>query len=250
MGYRKQPFGYRMETGKIAIHPEEADLVKMVFNDYLSGATYKALTEKLNATEVRYYPDKPWNINMVDRILKDSRYTGERSFPSIIERKALNAVSRLRAEKATVAPKTEAQKVLRQILGCRVPDDLERSVLFLLNQLIRSPGCICTPSTAHERLESVHEQISRFEEQVNSPDMDEAATAKTAMKIASARYGGIGREEYETERMRRILAKAAPMAELDAVFLKATVSEIRISGNGTISLILKNGQKYKGSDPT
>ena len=37
MGNRKQPFGYRMTLGEITIQPEEADLVRFIFQGYGAG---------------------------------------------------------------------------------------------------------------------------------------------------------------------------------------------------------------------
>ena len=39
MGNRKQPFGYRMTLGEITILPEEAELVRFIFQCYSTGAT-------------------------------------------------------------------------------------------------------------------------------------------------------------------------------------------------------------------
>lgn len=39
MGNRKQPFGYRMTLGEITIQPEEAELVRFIFQGYSTGAT-------------------------------------------------------------------------------------------------------------------------------------------------------------------------------------------------------------------
>ena len=39
MGNRKQPFGYRMTLGEITILPEEAELVRFIFQGYSMGAT-------------------------------------------------------------------------------------------------------------------------------------------------------------------------------------------------------------------
>ena len=39
-GNRKLPFGYRMELGKIAIHPEEVPIVQHIFQQYILGASY------------------------------------------------------------------------------------------------------------------------------------------------------------------------------------------------------------------
>ena len=47
MGNRKQPFGYRMTLGEITILPEEAELVRFIFQGYSMGATLGELTKAL-----------------------------------------------------------------------------------------------------------------------------------------------------------------------------------------------------------
>ena len=71
---RKLPFGYRMELGKIAIHPEEAPIVQHMFQQYILGASYTELVEDLRRRDVPYNQGKLWNKNMVARILENRKY--------------------------------------------------------------------------------------------------------------------------------------------------------------------------------
>ena len=82
MGNRKQPFGYRMTLGEITILPEEAELVRFIFQGYSTGATLGELTKALCRQEIPYYEGRSWNKNMVSRILEDSRYIGLNRFYS------------------------------------------------------------------------------------------------------------------------------------------------------------------------
>ena len=69
MGKRKQPFGYKMELGEIVPQPQEAETVRSIYLQYLAGASFKQLAEQLQTEDVPYDVDKPWNKNMVARIL-------------------------------------------------------------------------------------------------------------------------------------------------------------------------------------
>ena len=70
MGNRKQPFGYRVVMGEIALHPQESKLVEYIFQQYLAGATYNTLVEELREQAIPYDEGKLWNKNMVARILE------------------------------------------------------------------------------------------------------------------------------------------------------------------------------------
>jgi hypothetical protein len=41
MSNRKQPFGYKIEFGEIVIHQREAEVVKEIFQQYMTGTTYQ-----------------------------------------------------------------------------------------------------------------------------------------------------------------------------------------------------------------
>lgn len=98
MGKRKQPFGYKMELGEIVPQPQEAETVRSIYLQYLAGASFKQLAEQLQTENVPYDVDKPWNKNMVARVLEDERYIGERNFPALIPTEQFHAAQERRKE--------------------------------------------------------------------------------------------------------------------------------------------------------
>ena len=58
MGNRKQPFGYKMEFGEIVPQPQEAETVRSIYLQYLAGASFKQLAERLQTEDVPYDGDK------------------------------------------------------------------------------------------------------------------------------------------------------------------------------------------------
>lgn len=73
------------DAGEITILPEEAELVRFIFQCYSTGATLGELTKALCRQEIHYYAGRTWNKNMVSRILEDGRYIGEKGYPALIE---------------------------------------------------------------------------------------------------------------------------------------------------------------------
>ena len=71
---RYLPFGYMIRNGEIVINEQEAALVRTAFEEYMTGASYAAVAETLQATGIRYHSDTPlWNKHMVKRMLENSR---------------------------------------------------------------------------------------------------------------------------------------------------------------------------------
>ena len=139
MGNRKQPFGYRMTLGEITSQPEEAELVRFIFQGYSTGATLGELTKALCRQEIPYYEGRTWNKNMVSRILEDRRYIGEKDYPALIEPEQLRAAAEKRTARARPPQKTPAQKALRRLCGAPPSEQVEKFVTDLLNELIRCP---------------------------------------------------------------------------------------------------------------
>ena len=242
MGNRKQPFGYRVVMGEIALHPQESKLVEYIFQQYLAGATYNTLVEELREQSIPYDEGKLWNKNMVARILEDSRYTGERGYPPVIDREALEKTLEKRSAKQTAAPKTDTQKLLRRFSGRPSTARMERQVLDLLNSLIVLPEQLRLPATAPPDRSAERTLQRELDKVMERQPIDEDAAKALILSIAAAQYEAVGSSEYETVRLRRVFSGRQPMTALDAGLLQSAVSVIHCHSDGTLNIQLKNGQ--------
>ena len=109
MGNRKQPFGYKMSLGEIVIQESEAKLVQEIFRRYIAGESLNELTEALRQQDISYDEGRLWNKNMVARILADTRYTGEKGYPKLIDEEQLIAANEKRSNKPQL-PKRRKRK--------------------------------------------------------------------------------------------------------------------------------------------
>ncbi len=69
--------GYRLKDGVLTVVPEEAELVRMIFSDYLSGMGEVAIAKKLTHMGIApMYSQKLWNRSSIHDILVNEKYTG------------------------------------------------------------------------------------------------------------------------------------------------------------------------------
>ena len=142
MGNRKQPFGYKMEFGTIVPQPQEADAVRQIYTHYLAGASFSALAEELQEQGIPYDGDKPWNKNMMARILENSRYVGTDRFPALITQEQFNAVQERRKEMRPEIQQTDGEKELRKLCGSVPPKSVQYKILQMLNAMVKDPQLI------------------------------------------------------------------------------------------------------------
>lgn len=69
-------YGYRIEKGKIKVHEEEAKIVRMIFDDYLSGMGGMLIAKKLREMDVKKLRGGVWNSERVIDIIKNEKYVG------------------------------------------------------------------------------------------------------------------------------------------------------------------------------
>lgn len=240
MGNRKQPFGYKMEWGCIVPHPQEAETVGYIYRQYLAGASFKTLTETLREQGVPYDVGKPWNKNMVARILEDSRYTGTDRFPALITKARFDAVQQRRKALCPQKRQAEAQKELRKLCGVVPSVGVQCKILQLLNTLIAEPERITAPPRSPAIL-------PRYELDtiLASPPVDEERARRLALDHAGAVLSGISAEAYETQRLRRLFSRTQLMPELEADLLRQSVRRITYTGSKD-RLLLKNNQWLEG----
>lgn len=248
MKNRKQPFGYRVEMGAVVLHSQEAMLVKYIFQQYISGASYNQLVTVLREQPIPYDEGKLWNKNMVARILEDHRYAGESGYPAITTPETLDRVRAKRSAKQSPVQKTKAQKLLRQLSGHTATERMEQQVLAFLNSLIASPERIA--SSQKDYSPQPHQQkIQReLDNAMNQLPVDEDVAKDLILTLAAAQYAAINADVYETVRLRRLFSAYEAMSELDATLLQASVTTILCHRDGTLEIQLKNHQRIGRSE--
>jgi len=71
LGYR------RTKDGGLEIEPREAEIVRMIFTDYLNGMGAQAIANKLNETELPTRRGLRWHTDPVHGVLTNEKYTGD-----------------------------------------------------------------------------------------------------------------------------------------------------------------------------
>ncbi len=69
--------GYRLIDGQLYIVPSEAETVRQIFADYLSGMGCTAIMKKLNLRGVTTVNTYKWSTRAVHNILRNEKYTGD-----------------------------------------------------------------------------------------------------------------------------------------------------------------------------
>ncbi|ABZ82752.1 resolvase, n-terminal:recombinase, putative [Heliomicrobium modesticaldum Ice1] len=74
----KAPLGYRLQSGTLQIHEQEAEIVRYVFNSYLNGKSKDEIAAELTAQGVPTRDGKDrWHYSTIDYLLKNERYAGD-----------------------------------------------------------------------------------------------------------------------------------------------------------------------------
>lgn len=71
------PYGYRRENGVLQIESEEAQIVKRIFREVLSGRGAYAIASGLNRDGIMPRRSKSWTSGTIFRILRNEAYTGD-----------------------------------------------------------------------------------------------------------------------------------------------------------------------------
>lgn len=239
---RKLPFGYKMEYGRVVVCPLEKKWVEDIFSLYTSGASFGDIAEYMGQSGIPYEQSKVWNKNMIARILGDSRYIGEKSFPVIINLEMFEQAAALRSTRGGTIQKTEAQKMLRRKCGFPLNPYIEQEVLYLLNCLAKNPDRIETPKDFKAKSDQLDSLKQELEQMIGQLPVDEERTREKLMEVAVVMYEIIDPREYETYRMQRLFRMERPRAELDAHLIAMNVSAVLVDSNGRVRIKLKNDQ--------
>ena len=69
-------YGYRMKNGKIEIVPKEAEVVRLIYSNFLDGLTMRDTERQLSAMGVKSYYGGHFSKSAIYDILRQEKYTG------------------------------------------------------------------------------------------------------------------------------------------------------------------------------
>lgn len=235
---RKQPFGYKVEQGITTNDPVEYREVQYIYDEYERGSTFQMLAVEMQKKGIPYDGDKPWNKNMIARILADSRYMGKDGYPQLITERQFYAVAERREKRMAPSQKTPMQNFLKRRYSIDVDEREELKIKALLRTLKENPEQITMqikqPPDALEKVEPLQDQMDTM---LKAMPVDEAQAKQTAMRLAEAQYEALGNEEYETLRLRHLFQRSTDETDL----LRHTVMKITAE-NGAVKIQLRNQQ--------
>lgn len=70
-------YGYRMKSGRLEVVPEEAEVVRMIFHDYLSGMGRDLIVKKLVENKIPSRCGGQWWPHNISMILRNECYVGD-----------------------------------------------------------------------------------------------------------------------------------------------------------------------------
>ena len=79
--------GYRLNSDdRLEIIPDEADIVRKIYTDYLSGMGQQMIANKLNNDGIKTKLGNEWDHAAVRRILQNEKYCGDRKRAEVYPR--------------------------------------------------------------------------------------------------------------------------------------------------------------------
>lgn len=111
---RHMPMGYKMVNGRVALHEEQALVVRRIFSNYISSKSMIAIAKDLTAGGVLNANKKAsWNHGSVGKILQNVRYQGDELYPELIDEETFNIAQERRSNVENTLGRTQKINVMR-----------------------------------------------------------------------------------------------------------------------------------------
>lgn len=277
MNHRNIPLGYALSGGIITINEAEADTVREIAEQYLSGKSLKAIAEMLAAKHIEYMSGKTdWNRSRIKRIVEDKRYIGDGGYLPILTEQEYAAMQSIKAAKNTQkdvnytegiftlnAPvvchncggrmhrrydKRRKANTWWQCSECKASvnmsdEDMLDGITELLNEVIADPESIKIPKPDYEESQEIKRLNAEISKALNTVGFDKEALKQKMLTCVSEKYISLGTEETTAQSLKDIFKSTPTLTAYDSNFTDQAVSEIQPKENGTISLVLINGQR-------
>ena len=132
MSFRKFPYGYQLEHGKLAVNESEAEWIRWIFQNRADGKSTWQIAKELQKQNIPYFSDVRKASCKVSTILYDARYIGVEGYPPILRKDVFDRVQMLRG-------KAFSEKPTIRLAGGRKPAEnapLPASTIYIPNKAV------------------------------------------------------------------------------------------------------------------
>ena len=277
MNHRNIPLGYALIGGIITINETEADTVREIAEQYLSGKSLKSIAEMLTAKHIEYMSGKTdWNRSRIKRIVEDKRYIGDGGYLPILTEQEYSAMQAFKSQKNTQKNIDHSDNIFKlnapvvcancggrmqrridnrrktitrwRCTECKTSvnisdEDMLGGITELLNEVIADPESIQIPKSDYEESQEIKRLNAEISKELNTVGFDKEAIKQKMLTCVSEKYMSLGTEEVTAQSLKDIFKDTPPLTAYDSDLTDQAVSGIQLKENGTISLVLINGQR-------
>ena len=279
MKQRKTPFGYIIKNGIVTVDKTEADIVREIAKQYLGGSSLKTIAGGLTLRTIEYMPGKSdWNKSRIRRMIDDTRYIGNNGYPPILTEQEYSAMQAFKSQKNTQKNIDHSDNIFKlnapvvcancggrmqrridnrrktitrwRCTECKTSvnisdEDMLGGITELLNEVIADPESIQIPKSDYEESQEIKRLNAEISKELNTVGFDKEAIKQKMLTCVSEKYTSLGTEEITAQSLKDIFKTVPPLTAYDSDLTGQAVSEIQLKRNGTISLVLINGQRIE-----
>lgn len=277
MKQRKTPFGYIIKNGIVTVDKTEADIVREIAKQYLGGSSLKTIAGGLTLRTIEYMPGKSdWNKSRIRRMIDDTRYIGNNGYPPILTEQEYSAMQAFKSQKNTQKNIDHSDNIFKlnapvvcancggrmqrridnrrktitrwRCTECKTSvnisdEDMLGGITELLNEVITDLESIQIPKSDYEESQEIKRLNAEISKELNTVGFDKEAIKQKMLTCVSEKYMSLGTEEVTAQSLKDIFKDTPPLTAYDSDLTDQAVSGIQLKENGTISLVLINGQR-------
>lgn len=277
MKQRKTPFGYIIKNGIVTVDKTEADIVREIAKQYLGGSSLKTIAGGLTLRTIEYMPGKSdWNKSRIRRMIDDTRYIGNNGYPPTLTEQEYSAMQAFKSQKNTQKNIDHSDNIFKlnapvvcancggrmqrridnrrktitrwRCTECKTSvnisdEDMLGGITELLNEVIADPESIQIPKSDYEESQEIKRLNAEISKELNTVGFDKEAIKQKMLTCVSEKYMSLGTEEVTAQSLKDIFKDTPPLTAYDSDLTDQAVSGIQLKENGTISLVLINGQR-------
>ena len=217
-----------------------------------------------------------WNKSRIRRMIDDTRYIGNNGYPPILTEQEYSAMQAFKSQKNTQKNIDHSDNIFKlnapvvcancggrmqrridnrrktitrwRCTECKTSvnisdEDMLGGITELLNEVIADPESIQIPKSDYEESQEIKRLNAEISKELNTVGFDKEAIKQKMLTCVSEKYMSLGTEEVTAQSLKDIFKDTPPLTAYDSDLTDQAVSGIQLKENGTISLVLINGQR-------